>query len=106
MNKIFLTFLISFSLFCAGCRNDKPPQLSVVCTLDGLGGGDCADPQGKYIYKSPSEMKNWWATTQTDEANYSSWCYGGAPQGAAGAKLEQIRSRILEAKRRAQAGET
>lgn len=81
------------------CRNDAPPRLSLVCTLDGVGGGDCADPDGKYVYKAPSEMLNYWATTQTDEANYTAWCYGTAP-ALITAKLEETRARIKEAKAR------
>lgn len=31
--------------------------------------------KGEKLYKSPSELKNFWMTTQTDEKNFSSWCY-------------------------------
>lgn len=81
----------------SSCRNDAPPRLSLVCTLDGAGGGDCADPGGNYVYKSPTDMKDYWATTQTDEANFTAWCYGTGPI-LVSAKLEQARARIKVAK--------
>lgn len=106
MKTLTALAIFSFSaLFFISCRRDSPPQLSVICTLDGVGGGDCADPQGKYVYKSPSEMTDYWATTQTDEANFASWCWGGTPPAAA-AKLATIRKRIFEAKRRFLSGDT
>jgi hypothetical protein len=40
-----------------------------------LGGADCSDPQGNKIHKTPSELNGFWMTTETDEANFSSWCY-------------------------------
>lgn len=57
------------------CRNDPPPALSTICILDGHGGGDCVLADGTKKYMLPSEMLNMWATTQADEANFSSWCY-------------------------------
>lgn len=104
MNQILISILLlslaSFSF--SGCRSDTPPKLSIICTLDGFGGGDCADPTGKYVYLAPSQMKNYWATSQTDEANYASWCYGGSPPSAqvANTILEQKRAQIMEAKAR------
>lgn len=97
---ILSAFLLGLALFGPGCRKDSPPQLSVICELDGFGGGDCADPTGKYIYKKPSEMANYWATTQTDEANFASWCYGTAAP-VVDSKLAQIHARIQQAKSRA-----
>ncbi len=59
----------------AGCRNDPPPTISIVCLGNGFGGADCSLPNGERKYLAPSELKNFWMTTQTDMKNFSSWCY-------------------------------
>lgn len=63
------------AFLCGSCRNSKPPKISLICLGDGYGGADCVDPAGNKIYKSPSDLKDFWMTTQVDEANYSAWCY-------------------------------
>jgi hypothetical protein len=63
-------------LLLTGCpRKDAPPKLSIICILDGHGGADCADVDGKPIYKAPSELAGFWATTQEDQKNFASWCF-------------------------------
>lgn len=86
----WLLFLALASANSLGCRKDQPPQLSIICTLDGRGGGDCVLPGGQKIYKSPSEMKNFWATTQVDMSNFSAWCYDTSPEN-----IEKAMSVIL-----------
>lgn len=86
--------LIAF-VTLAGCRTDRPPILSEICTLDGLGGGDCVKSDGSRIYKAPSEMLNYWATTQEDEANFAAWCYQVPPKTASEA-METLRKGISE----------
>ena len=49
-----------------------------------MGGGDCIKADGTKQYMAPSEMVNMWATTQTDMANFSSWCYKTNPSLIAG----------------------
>jgi hypothetical protein len=58
----------------SGCRNSQPPKIEV-CILDGFGGGDCVAADGSQLYRAPSQMKDYWATSQPDEANFASWCY-------------------------------
>lgn len=68
--------LLCLVLALASCRNDPPPELSWVGIGDGRGGADGADHQGKKIYKKPSELEGYWMTSEVDEANLMSWCYG------------------------------
>lgn len=70
-----LCLALAFSL--SGCRTDQPPKLSIICIGDGFGGADCVENGGARTYKSPTDLKNYWMTTETDQANFSSWCYGG-----------------------------
>lgn len=98
MKMNFYTTLITHALFLlcvSGCRTDKPPQLSVICTLDGFGGGDCVLADGTQVYKSPSEMKDFWATSQVDEANFASWCYK-VPVPVANKVMAQVKRRIMD----------
>ena len=57
------------------CREDKPPTLSMICTLDGYGGGDCSTSSHVHKYLSPSEMKDYFAISQDDAKNLMTWCY-------------------------------
>lgn len=66
--------LVASALFLSSCRSDKPPAVEV-CILDGFGGGDCILKDGSKKYRAPSEMLNFWATSQEDMAQFSSWCY-------------------------------
>lgn len=61
-------------LALSSCRRDYPPVVEV-CILDGVGGGDCIEKDGSKLYRAPSEMKNYWATSQDDMAQFSSWCF-------------------------------
>lgn len=63
-----------------GCRTDKPPQISIICIGDGFGGADCVLSTGEKKYLKPSELKNFWMTTQLDMQNFSSWCYDTSPK--------------------------
>lgn len=72
--------LVILVLALNSCRNDPPPVLSTICILDGTGGGDCVMADGSKKFMLPSEMLNFWATTQADEQNFSSWCYQTTPQ--------------------------
>lgn len=92
--RVILAFMVlTLSAMSLSCRSDKPPVISIICTLDGLGGGDCVQSDGTRVYKLPSEMKNMWATTQTDEANFAAWCYK-VPTPVASNALAQIKDRI------------
>jgi hypothetical protein len=67
--------LLLYTLFgVSSCRTDKPPAIEV-CILDGFGGGKCVESDGTELYKSPSAMKDYWATNEPDMGNYTSWCY-------------------------------
>lgn len=69
--------LIVGSLLClvlAACRTDKPPVIEI-CIGDGFGAADCIDRDGNKVYRSPSELQNYWMSPQQDMAAFSSWCY-------------------------------
>jgi len=76
MKQVYTVLLTLLAVYASGCPNDRPPQLGVICTLDGHGGCDGSAPDGTQIYKAPSELLNWWAVSQTDAVNLTSWCYG------------------------------
>lgn len=69
-----LTLLSFIAISISGCRTDKPPAIEV-CILDGFGGGQCVESDGTEVYKSPSAMKDYWATNESDMGSYTSWCY-------------------------------
>lgn len=73
--------IIVLATITSGCpRKDPPPKISVICIGDGFGGADCVTSDGQNVYKSPSELKDFWMTTENDQANYSAWCYGTTPK--------------------------
>jgi hypothetical protein len=76
-----------------GCRTDHPPKISIICLGDGFGGADCTLADGSHVSRLPSELKDFWMTTNTDMANFSSWCYGG-PAPAAKAMLRSMKAEI------------
>lgn len=62
----------------AGCRKDLPPKIEL-CQFDGYGGADCILKDGTYVYKVPSELKNFLGTNPDDQAAFAAWCYGATP---------------------------
>jgi len=93
MKKLLIPIVIFCSLML-GCRTSKPPSISIICIGDGAGGADCVDSAGNKVYKKPSELKNFWMTTQYDEANFTAWCYDTSPAKAAKA-MSAIKKNIL-----------
>lgn len=77
------------SLFLSGCRKSQPPKIEI-CIGDGFGGADCIEADGSHLYRSPSSLKNYWMTSQPDEANYASWCYDASPSAVTPA-MDRIR---------------
>lgn len=65
---------LALVLLFSGCRTTRPPKIDI-CIGDGFGGADCVLKDGVKAYRSPTELKNAWITTQDDMARYSSWCY-------------------------------
>ena len=63
----------------SSCRSSQPPTLSLICIGDGFGGADCVNETGAKVYKAPSELKNFWMTTEVDQQNFSAWCYDTSP---------------------------
>lgn len=61
-------------LLIDGCRDSVPPKIEV-CIGDSIGGADCVEADGSKKYRLPSELINYWMTSEPDEANFSSWCY-------------------------------
>lgn len=76
----------------SSCRSDNPPAIPI-CTTDGFGGADCNfsgvpleiaplhwpgtqvgnDPAVRYL--KPTELKNFFATTQVGMERLAAWCY-------------------------------
>lgn len=92
-NKNILV-VIAACLCLFACRSSTPPKLSIVCILDGYGGADCVDANGNKIYKAPSELTNFWATTETDEQNFTQWCYGSGSSNAVAAGMKSIKESL------------
>lgn len=90
-----LAFLVPSLFLLSGCRDSQPPQLSVICIGDGFGGADCVDSSGNKVYKSPSQLLNYWMTTQGDEANFAGWCYD-TNSSAAQARMAEIQEQAQE----------
>jgi hypothetical protein len=80
--------------------------LSIICIGDGFGGCDGTIPDGgaipegcsvkdpkfpSRVYCPPSALKNYWMTTEPDQANYSAWCYGTSSKNAASVMAEMKR---------------
>ena len=38
------------------------------------GGGDCVEVDGTKVFKTPSQMNNYWCTNESDEERYASYC--------------------------------
>lgn len=92
--KHLLILCAFLALLSTGCRRDYPPPIEPICTMDGFGGGDCVHTDGKREYLAPSQMKNYWATSQESQAAFSAWCYGVKVKTAYKA-MAQIKRRIF-----------
>lgn len=66
--------LVALALLPLSCRNSVPPKIEI-CIGDGVGGADCIEPDGTKMFRLPSQLQNYWMTSEADEANFSSWCY-------------------------------
>jgi hypothetical protein len=96
--RLFLIAALFLSLFLyptSGCRKDNPPVFSIICLGDGFGGADCSLADGSKKYLSPTELKDFWMTTNADMQNFSSWCYNTDPK-TGGAALDNLRNQIRE----------
>lgn len=80
--------------FLSGCRTSQPPKLSVICIGDGYGGANCADSAGNKVYKKPSELVNFWMTTENDEQNFAQWCYGSSTPEPIHASMNAIKEKV------------
>lgn len=77
MKTLWTILLTLTAVYCSGCpEKSYPPRMNLICTGDGHGGGDCRTPEQVDVYKSPSELKNWWMVSQEDAAALTAWCYG------------------------------
>lgn len=84
MRAAFVIVSCLGALLLAGCPSkSNPPSLSVICIGDGHGGADCVTSAGQNVYKSPTDLLNFWMTTEVDQQNYASWCYGAKPSEVA-----------------------
>lgn len=84
MKWITLFFLIAMS----ACRDSTPPVIEI-CTTVATGGADCRERDGSHVFKTPSEMDNYWCTNQQDEAAFASWAYD-APVSKINAGMKNI----------------
>ena len=74
-NGVRYLVVLASLLSLLSCKQSKPPAIEI-CILDGVGGADCIERDGTKVYKVPSELMNYWATNQDDQAAFASWCYG------------------------------
>jgi len=90
MRLLICGVLLCLSLGLASCRKDPPPILSIICLGDGFGGADCSLADGTKVWKSPTELKDFWMTTNADMQNYVSWCYKTNNTAAVGAQMKSV----------------
>lgn len=89
------TLFLALACLLSACNQSDPPPPIEVCLLDGFGGGDCIEPDGSKLFRPPSQMKNYWATNEHDQALFAAWCYGtDAPTVRAG--MEEVKSQALK----------
>lgn len=89
------TSLLALGLLAlSGCRNSVPPKIEI-CIGDGVGGADCIEANGAKLYRPPSQLLDYWMTSEPDEANYSSWCYD-TTTAAAQAGMKQMKAKAIE----------
>lgn len=81
-------------LLLSSCRDSQPPKIEI-CIGDGVGGAECVEADGSQLYRVPSQLKNYWMTSQPDEANFASWCYD-TDQSAVKAGMHLIESRAKQ----------
>lgn len=89
--QLLVGLVVALSILLS-CRSSKPAPMEI-CIIDGLGGGDCVEADGTRKYRLPSQMTNYWATNQQDEAAFASWCYN-APVGAVKSEMEHIQGQL------------
>lgn len=85
---------LALVIFLSSCRTDQPPPIEPICTLDGLGGGNCVHSDGTKVYLKPSEMKNFWTTSPDGIAKFSAWCYD-VPENQVRSSLETMKNYSL-----------
>lgn len=68
------TLLVVLALLLSSCRSSVPPAIPI-CLGDGVGGADCVLEDGSRKYLPPSDLLNYWMTTQEGMKKFSSWCY-------------------------------
>ena len=66
--------LVGLALVLVSCRDSVPPPIEI-CIGDGFGGAKCIERDGSKLYRTPSELTNYWLTNQPDMQAFSSWCY-------------------------------
>lgn len=75
LHKLGKLLLVGLGLLALeSCRDSVPPAIEI-CIGNGVGGADCVESSGKKKYRLPSELTNYWMTSQPDMKNFSSWCY-------------------------------
>ena len=86
-------------LVFGGCKKDGPPPPKIeVCILAPQGGANCTEADGTHVFKTPSQMANYWATNPTDQGNFVAWCYETDPATVAPA-MALVRKQVLSSRR-------
>lgn len=85
-------YCLVLALVLTSCRDSTPPKIEV-CLGDGFGGADCIEADGSKLYRPPSQLKNYWMTSEPDEANLLSWCYDTS-QTNVEAGMHEIKSEV------------
>jgi hypothetical protein len=83
-------------LILNSCRSDTPPAIEN-CILAPAGGADCVEVDGSHVFKTPSQMVDYWATNGSDFAKFVGWAYGAktpAQMAVVRAGLQQIKENI------------
>lgn len=87
---------LGLGLLLVSCRQSQPPKIEI-CIGDGFGGADCVESDGSKLYRTPSQLRNYWMTGQPDMANFSSWCYDTG-QNNVKAGMREIKSQALDSR--------
>jgi hypothetical protein len=83
--------LVGLVLASIACRKSVPPPIDI-CIGDGVGGADCILKDGTKAYLLPSQLKNYWMTSQFDMQAFSSWCYDTSTK-VTGAQMEALKAK-------------
>lgn len=79
---LYKSLLVVLGLLTASCRTDTPPAQEL-CALNGYGLGDCVEPDGSQVQKTPSQMVNYVARSPAMEQSWDAWCFNTSESNVA-----------------------